>query len=94
MAIAVRLHAPTATREQFNALDDALGNWSSAHGGPPDGFVSYTAFADGEGFSVFLVWRNADLWQRCWDGVMLGLFRDAGIAVDQLGHAPVWGLAK
>lgn len=94
MAIAIRIHAAPATREQFNALDDALGNWSAAHGGPPDGYMSYAAYADGEGFSLFLIWNNEAVWQRCWDDIMHPLFAEVGIPIRAMETSPLWGLLR
>jgi hypothetical protein len=94
VAIAIRIRAASATREQFNGVDDALTEWVTANGGPPEGFLSLVAYAEGGGFEVVVIWRNEDLWQAWWRGKLRQLYADAGIEMEVVGTAPVWSLVR
>lgn len=56
--------------------------------------MSYAAYAEDEGFGIFLVWRNEQLWRQCWDDVMHPLFEESGIAVAVAGQWPLLSLVK
>lgn len=94
MAVVLRLPVAPATHEQFNLLDDRVGEAMSAAGGPPSGLMSHVVYPEGEGFVVAGVWRSEAEGREYVDGHLRRLVADVGLTPGATDVAPVWSFAR
>jgi hypothetical protein len=94
MAVVLMLTVSPATQEQFNMLDDRVGEAMSAAGGPPVGLMSHVVYPEGEGFVVAGVWRSEAEGRAYVDGGLRGLLADVGLTPGETDVAPVWSFAR
>jgi hypothetical protein len=94
MAVVLRLSVSPATREQFNMLDDRVGEALMAAGGPPAGFMSHVVYPEGEGFVVAAVWRSETEGREYVDGPLRELIADLELTPGVTDVVPVWSFAR
>ena len=94
MAVVHRLTVSPATREQFNALDDRVGEAMTAAGGPPAGLMSHVVYPEGEGFVVAGVWRSEIEGRDYVDGRLRGLMAEVDLTPGETDVAPAWSFAR
>ena len=88
MAVVLRLTMSPATREQFNALDDRVGESMTAAGGPPAGLMSHVVYPEGEGFVVAGVWRSESEGRDYVDGPLRELIADMDLTPGETNVVP------
>jgi hypothetical protein len=94
MAVVLRLTVSPATQEQFNALDDRVGEAMVAAGGPPAGLMSHVVYPEGDGFVVAGVWRSEAEGREYVDGRLRRLVAGVGLAPGETDVVPVWSFAR
>jgi hypothetical protein len=83
-----------ATQEQFNLLDDRVGEAMNTAAGPPIGLISHVVYPEGEGFVVAGVWRSEAEGRDYVDGGLRELLADVGLTRGETEVAPVWSFAR
>jgi hypothetical protein len=94
MAVVVRLTVSPASQEQFNLLDDRVGEAMMAGGGPPAGLMAHVVYPEGEGFVVAGVWRSETDGRDYVDGRLRELVEDVGLTPGETQVLPVWSFAR
>jgi len=94
MAVLVQLAVITATQQQFNELDAAVGQSMTDAGGPPDGLMSHVVYPEGDGFVVAEVWRTESDGRRYADDVLRPLVGELGLTAKDTKVRPVWSFAR
>ena len=94
MAVVIRLTVSPASQEQFNVLDDRVGEAMMAAGGPPAGLMSHVVHPEGEGFVVVGVWRSEAEGRAYVDDRLRGLVTDADLTPGETDVVPVWSFAR
>lgn len=93
MAIVLRLRVSPASQEQFNVLDDRVGQAMMAAGGPPAGLMSHVVYPEGEGFVVAQVWRSESE-ARAQTDELRTLIADVDLAPGEIDIVPAWSFAR
>lgn len=94
MAVVLRLTVSPASQDQFNVLDDRVGEAMMAAGGPPAGLMSHVVYPEGEGFVVAGVWRSETEGRDYVDGRLRGLIADVDLTAGETDVVPVWSFAR
>ena len=94
MAVVLRLTVSHATQEQFNVLDERVGEAMMTAGGPPTGLMSHVVYPEGEGFVVVGVWRSEAEGRAYVDGRLRGLIAEVDLSPGETEVAPVWSFAR
>jgi hypothetical protein len=94
MAVVLRLTVSPATQEQFNVLDDRVGEAMMAAGGPPAGLMSHVVYPEGEGFVVAGVWRSESEGRDYVDGPLRELIADMDLTPGETNVVPAWSFAR
>jgi hypothetical protein len=94
MAVVLTVTVSPATREQYNALDDRVGEAMDAAGGPPAGLMSHVVYPEGEGFVVADVWRSEAEGRDYVDGQLRELIADVDLTPGTTEVLPVWSFAR
>jgi hypothetical protein len=94
MAVVIRLTVSPATQEQFNVLDERVGEAMMAAGGPPAGLMAHVVHPDGDGFVVAGVWRSEAEGRDYVDGPLRELIAEVGLAPGETDVAPAWSFAR
>ena len=94
MAVVLRLTVSPATQEQFNVLDDRVGEAMEAAGGPPAGLMSHVVYPEGEGFVVAGVWRSETEGRDYVDGRLRELIADVDLTPGETDVVAVWSCAR
>jgi hypothetical protein len=94
MAVVLRLTVSPGTQEQFNVLDDLVGDAMSAAGGPPAGLMSHVVHPEGDGFVIAGVWRSETEGRDYVDGRLRGLVAEADLTPGETEVVPVWSFAR
>ena len=94
MAVVLRLTVSPATQEQFNVLDDRVGEAMTAAGGPPAGLMAHVVHPEGDGFVVAGVWRSESEGRDYVDGRLRLLMADVGLTPGETDVAPAWSFAR
>ena len=94
MAVVLRLTVSPATQEQFNVLDDRVGDDMMAAGAPPAGLMSHVVYPEGDGFVVSGVWRSEAEGRAYVDGRLRALVAEADLTPGATDVVPVWSFAR
>ena len=94
MAVVLRFTVSPATQEQFNVLDDRVGESIMAAGGPPAGLMPNVVYPEGEGFVVAGVWRSETEGRTYVDGPLRGLIAEVGLTAGETDVMPAWSFAR
>lgn len=94
MAVVLTVTVSPATREQYDALDDRVGEAMDAAGGPPAGLMSHVVYPEGEGFVVADVWRSEAEGRDYVDGQLRELIADVDLTPGTTEVLPVWSFAR
>ena len=94
MAIVLRLTVSPGSQEQFNVLDDRVGEAMDRAGGPPAGLMSHVVYPEGNGFVVAQVWRSETEGRDYVDDPLRGLLADVDLNPGEIDVAPVWSFAR
>lgn len=94
MAVLVTLQIPSATRDEFDALEERVGQAMATAGGPPPGLMSHVVYPEGDGFVVAEVWRSEDEGRGYLDEVLRALVAKAGLQAHVTEVRPVWSFAR
>lgn len=94
MAVVLRLTVSPASREQFNVLDDRVGEAMMAAGGPPAGLMSHVVYPEGEGFVVAQVWRSETEGRDHIVDLLSGLAAEVDLTLGEIDVVPVWSFAR
>jgi hypothetical protein len=94
VAILQRLTVEPASREQFLALDERIGQALARAGGPPSGLMATVVHPDGHGFVIAGVWRTEVDAERNLDDLLRPLLAEVGLVVARTTVSPVWSFAR
>ena len=94
MAVLVQLTVTSATQQQFNDLDAAVGQSMTDAGGPPDGLMAHVVYPEGDGFVVSEVWRSESDGQHFVDDVLRPLVLELSLTAKDTNVRPVWSFAR
>lgn len=94
MAVVLRLTVSPATRDQYNLLDDRVGQDLTEAGGPPAGLMSHVVHPEGDGFVAVGVWRSEAEARDYVDGRLRGLMAEVDLAPVEVDVVPVWSFAR
>jgi hypothetical protein len=94
MAVVLTLSVLPATQEQFNVLDDRVGQAMMSAGGPPAGLMSHVVYPGGDGFVVAEVWRTESEGRDYIDEVLRPLVTEVGLTPLETECLPVWSFAR
>jgi hypothetical protein len=94
MAVVLTLTVSPATQEQFNALDDRVGQAMMAAGGPPAGLMSHVVYPDADGFVVSGVWATEDEGRAYIDDTLTHLVTEVGLTPRGTKSVAVWSFAR
>ena len=85
MAVQLEITVDRATRDQFDELDDRVGQSMAAAGGPPPGLMSHVVHPEGDGFVLVDVWAVEDQGRAYVDEVLRPLMAEVGL---EQGRSP------
>jgi hypothetical protein len=94
MAVVVRVTVSPANQEQFNVLDERVGQAMDAAGGPPDGLMAHVVFQEGVGFVLEDVWRSEADGRAYVEGPLRELMAEVGLTPRETEVLPVWSFAR
>jgi len=94
MVVVLALTVSPATQEQFDVLDDRVGQAMMASGGPPAGLMSHVVYPDADGFVVSEVWRTEDEGRAYIDRTLRDLVTEVGLTPRETKIFPVWSFAR
>ena len=94
MATVLRLTVSHGSQEEYNVLDDRVGEAMDLAGGPPAGLMSHVVYPEGEGFVVAGVWRSETEGRDYVDGRLRGLIADLELTPGETDVAPAWSFAR
>ena len=94
MAVLLRLTVSPANQEQFNLLDDRVGQAMEEAGGPPAGLMSHVVYPEGAGFVVAQVWRSEAEGRDYVDSRLRGLLADVDLTLHGTEVRPAWSFAR
>ena len=94
MAVVLTVRVFPATREQFNVLDDRVGEAMMSAGGPPAGLLSHVVHPADDGFVVADVWRTESEGRAYVDDVLGPLLTEVGLTLRETECLPVWSFAR
>lgn len=94
MAVVLTLCVAPATQEQFNVLDDRVGQAMMAAGGPPAGLMSHVVYPWDDGFLVAQVWRTGAEGRDYADDVLRPLAAEVGLTPQEAEILPAWSFAR
>jgi hypothetical protein len=94
MAVLLEFTVVTATRDQFNELDDRVGEAMMNAGGPPPGLMAHVVYPEGAGFVVAEVW-STELEGRAYvSDVLTQIATTLGLQPSGVRVDPVWSFAR
>ncbi len=94
MAVVLTLSVFPATQEQFNVLDDRVGEAMMSGGGPPAGLLSHVVYPGDDGFVVAGVWRTESEGRGYVDDVLRPLVTEVGLTPRETECLPAWSFAR
>jgi len=94
MAVLLELSIEVATQDQFNALDDRVGEAMMQAGGPPAGLLAHVVYPAGDGFVVADVWRSEHEGRAYVAEVLIPLAQHAGLTPSEPRARAVWSFAR
>jgi hypothetical protein len=94
MAIVLRFPVSPANQEQFNVLDQRVGQAMMGAGGPPAGLMSHVVYPEGEGFVVSQVWRSEAEGRTYVEEQLRTLVADVDLNPGEVEVVPVWSFAR
>jgi hypothetical protein len=94
MAVVLNLSVFPATQEQFNVLDDRVGEAMVSAGGPPAGLLSHVVYPADDGFVVSGVWRTEAEGRDYVDEVLRPLVTEVGLTPRETECRPAWSFAR
>ena len=94
MAVLIQLTVAPATQDQYNELDDKVGQSMDEAGGPPAGLMSHAVYPEGDGFVIADVWRAEEEGQRYIGDVLRPLLAELGLTGQDSVVRPVWSFAR
>jgi hypothetical protein len=94
MAVLVELMVRPATQDQFDELDDKVGEAMMQAGGPPDGLMAHVVYPEADGFIVAGVWRTSTEGQRYVDDVLRPLITELRMTPEDTTVRAVWSFAR
>ncbi|GAB3927923.1 hypothetical protein GCM10029976_024840 [Kribbella albertanoniae] len=94
MAALLQLSVPSATRDQFDELDDRVGQAMATAGGPPPGLMAHVVHPEGDGFTITQVWRTEAEGLAYVDNVLHALLADLHLTPTETTIHPVWSFAR
>jgi hypothetical protein len=94
MAVVLNLNVFPATQEQFNVLDDRVGEAMMSAGGPPAGLLSHVVYPGDDGFVVSGVWRTETEGRDYVDEVLRPMVKEVGLTPGETECLPAWSFAR
>ena len=94
MAVRLQFLVTPATQDQFNQLDDKVGQSMMESGGPPAGLMAHVVYPEADGFIVAEVWRSQAEGEPYVDDVLRPLLNDLGLTAEETTIQPVWSFAR
>ena len=94
MAVLLQVRVTPATQDQYNQLDDMVGQSMDESGGPPAGLMSHVVYPEADGFVIADVWRSLAEGATYIDDVLRRLVSDAGLNAEETTVHPVWSFAR
>jgi hypothetical protein len=94
MAVVVQLPVTPASRDDVNALDDAMETVMAAQGGPPPGLMLHVAWPVDEGFMLCQIWRTEAEARASFEESVIPELARLGLPHGELITRPVWSLAR
>jgi hypothetical protein len=94
MAVLLELSIEAATQDQFNELDDRVGEAMKQAGGPPAGLLSHVVYPAGDGFVVADVWRSEAEGRAYVADVLAPLAGQLGLTPNEPRALAVWSFAR
>ena len=94
MAVQLQFRVTPATQDQFNQLDEKVGQSMQESGGPPAGLMSHVVYPEADGFIVAEVWRSQAEGEPYIDDVLRPLLSDLGLTAEETTIQPVWSFAR
>jgi hypothetical protein len=94
MAVFLRLRVTPATQDQFQALDDRVGQAMMAAGGAPTGLMSHVVYPEDDGFVVAQVWRTEAEARAYVDDQLRPLVADVGLTARGFEVVSAWSFAR
>ena len=94
MAVVLTLRVFPATQEQFNVLDDRVGEAMMSAGGPPAGLLAHVVYPSDDGFVVAGVWRTEPEGRGYVDEVLRPLVTQVGLTPRETECLPAWSFAR
>ena len=77
MAVVVRYHPASLTKEQYEAGGRLLME-RSPEPGPPGDLLVHVCFGDDGSLHVSEIWESEDAWREAWDGFLKPTLEEAG----------------
>lgn len=94
MAVLLQLAVAPATQDQFNVLDDKVGQAMMDAGGPPAGLMSHAVYPEGDGFVIAGVWRAETEGQKYINDELRPLIAESGLEGQETVVRPIWSFAR
>ncbi|WP_350277589.1 hypothetical protein [Kribbella sp. HUAS MG21] len=94
MAVLLQVSVISGTHDQFDELDDRVGQAMEEAGGPPPGLMSHVVYPDGDGFVVADVWRTESEGSSFVDDVLRPLLAELHLKAGETTARPVWSFAR
>ena len=94
VAVLLELTVGAATHDQFNELDDRVGETMTRAGGPPPGLMAHVVYPADDGFVVAEVWGNEAVGQAYVNDVLTPLAKTLGLEPSEARVRPVWSFAR
>ena len=94
VAVLLEFTVGAATHDQFNEMDDRVGETMLRAGGPPPGLMAHVAYPAGDGFVVAEVWSTEVEGQTYVSDVLTPLAKTLGLEPSEARVRPVWSFAR
>ena len=94
VAVLLEFTVGAATHDQFNELDDRVGETMMRAGAPPPGLMAHVVYPVGDGFVVADVWSTEAEGQAYVSDVLTPLAKTLGLEPSEARVRPVWSFAR
>ena len=94
VAVLLEFAVGAGTHDQFNMLDDRVGETMMRAGGPPPGLMAHVAYPVGDGFVVADVWSTEAEGQAYVSDVLTPLAKTLGLEPTVTRVLAVWSFAR
>jgi hypothetical protein len=94
MAVVGEVRVHSASRDEYEALDERLSSDMMTMGGRPAEFMVNIVRPDSDGFLITGVWRTESAMRRFYEAALVPALAELGLNAQELTVSPAWGFAS